>query len=126
MAEVLDLDPKSDSKRISSLLAGWLKAGALVKGSKEGPQRKRVLTLEVGEWALAMTLATMLEGTGVEGELVVTGTPVTWSAPSSASSSSRATDRGRRNRQLNSRSAASRSSWTRPTRRPRCGGTAWP
>ena len=29
----------------------WLKSGALVKGAKEGPQRKLVPTVEVGEWA---------------------------------------------------------------------------
>jgi AAA domain len=50
VAEVLDLDPKSDSKRISSLLAGWLKAGALKKCETLDAKRMPRPTVEVGEW----------------------------------------------------------------------------
>ncbi|WP_439524658.1 AAA family ATPase [Marivita sp.] len=51
MAEILGLDAKSDRKRIKRIIETWLSNGALVKGEKPGAQRKRVVTLEVGEWA---------------------------------------------------------------------------
>lgn len=51
VAEVLGLDVDHDRKRIKKLINEWLKSGALVKGEKLGPQRKRVPTIEVGEWA---------------------------------------------------------------------------
>ena len=46
------LDAVVDRKRIKRLIADWLKSGALVKGSKEGPQRREVPTLEVGRMGL--------------------------------------------------------------------------
>ena len=51
IAEVLQLDPEKDRRRIKKMIEAWLKSGALVKGTKEGPQRRNVPTLEVGEWA---------------------------------------------------------------------------
>lgn len=51
VAEVLGLNATSDRKRIKKMLTTWLKSGALVKGSKMGPIRKPVPTIEVGEWA---------------------------------------------------------------------------
>jgi hypothetical protein len=51
VAEVLGLNAELEKERIKKLIEGWLKSGALMKGSKEGPQRKAVPTVEVGEWA---------------------------------------------------------------------------
>jgi len=51
VAETLGLDPSNDRKRIRKMIEAWLKSGALVKGEKQGPQRRKVVTLEVGEWA---------------------------------------------------------------------------
>lgn len=51
VAEVLGLDPQTDRRRIRKMIEAWLKSGALVKGEKPGPQRKPLVTLEVGEWA---------------------------------------------------------------------------
>ena len=51
VAEALGLNADVERKRIKQLIDGWLKSGALVKGAKEGPQRKLVPTVEVGEWA---------------------------------------------------------------------------
>lgn len=51
VAETLGLDAKADRKRIRKIIETWLTNGALVKGEKTGPQRKPVVTLEVGEWA---------------------------------------------------------------------------
>jgi hypothetical protein len=51
VADVLGLDAITDRKRIKRMIADWLKSGALVKGTKEGPIRKPVPTVEVGEWA---------------------------------------------------------------------------
>lgn len=51
VAETLGLDAKSDRKRIKRIIETWMSNGALVKGEKPGPQRKPVVTLEVGEWA---------------------------------------------------------------------------
>lgn len=51
VAEVLGLDAHADRKRVKKIIETWLKSGALVKGSKPGPQRKPVPTVEVGEWA---------------------------------------------------------------------------
>ncbi|MBZ0129916.1 MAG: AAA family ATPase [Rhodobacteraceae bacterium] len=52
MAETLGLDAQTDRPRIRKMIEAWLKSGALVKGNKPGPQRKPVVTLEVGEWAI--------------------------------------------------------------------------
>lgn len=51
VAEVLGLSATSDRKRIKKMIETWIKSGALKKGSKEGPIRKPVPTVEVGEWA---------------------------------------------------------------------------
>lgn len=51
VAEALGLNADVERKRIKQLIDGWLKSGALVKGANEGPQRKLVPTVEVGEWA---------------------------------------------------------------------------
>jgi hypothetical protein len=51
VADVLGLDATTDRKRIKRMIADWLKSGAMVKGTKEGPIRKPVPTVEVGEWA---------------------------------------------------------------------------
>lgn len=51
VAKVLGLNPVADRRRIKKMIEAWLKSGALVKGSKEGPIRKPVPTVEVGEWA---------------------------------------------------------------------------
>jgi hypothetical protein len=51
VADVLGMDPNDDRKRIKRMIAEWLKSGALVKGMAEGPQRRQVPVLEVGEWA---------------------------------------------------------------------------
>lgn len=51
VAEVLGLDASKDKRRVKKMIADWLKSGALVKGSKIGPIRKPVPTVEVGEWA---------------------------------------------------------------------------
>ena len=51
MAETLGLDATADRKRIKKMIEAWLSNKALVKGEKLGPQRKSVVTLEVGEWA---------------------------------------------------------------------------
>lgn len=51
VADVLGMDATSDKKRIKRIIETWLKSGALVKGSKIGPIRKSVPTIEVGEWA---------------------------------------------------------------------------
>lgn len=51
VAEKLGLDAAADRKRIKRIIETWLTNGALVKGEKLGPQRKPVVTLEVGEWA---------------------------------------------------------------------------
>ena len=51
VASTLGLNAVSDSKRIGKMIAAWLKSGALKKGERIGPQRKPVVTLEVGEWA---------------------------------------------------------------------------
>jgi len=51
VAEVLDLDATTDRRRIKKMIETWLRTGALVKGEKPGPQRKPVVTVEVGEWA---------------------------------------------------------------------------
>ena len=51
VAHVLGLDATADSRRIKALIEAWLKSGALVKGTKIGPIRKPVPTVEVGEWA---------------------------------------------------------------------------
>jgi hypothetical protein len=51
VAAILGLDPVADKKRIKRMIETWLKSGALVKGSMEGPSRKPVPTVEVGEWA---------------------------------------------------------------------------
>lgn len=51
VADVLSLDVAADKRRIKKMIAAWLQSGALVKGSKPGPIRKPVPTIEVGEWA---------------------------------------------------------------------------
>jgi hypothetical protein len=51
VAETLGLDATADRKRIKKMIETWLTNKALVKGEKLGPQRKPVVTLEVGEWA---------------------------------------------------------------------------
>lgn len=51
VASVLGLDATKDRRRIKRMIETWLKNGALVKGTKEGPIRKPVPTVEVGEWA---------------------------------------------------------------------------
>lgn len=51
VANTLGLDPDTDKKRIKRMIAEWIKTGALKKGSKEGPQRRSVPTVEVSEWA---------------------------------------------------------------------------
>ncbi len=51
VADVLGLDAASDRKRIKKMIEAWLKSGAFVKGEKQGPSRKPVPTVEVGEWA---------------------------------------------------------------------------
>lgn len=51
VADILDMDATADRKRIKRIIETWLKSGALVKTKKEGPQRKLVPVLEVGEWA---------------------------------------------------------------------------
>lgn len=53
VAELFELavDADLERKRIKLLIEGWLKSGALVKRMKEGPQRKQVPIVEVGEWA---------------------------------------------------------------------------
>jgi hypothetical protein len=51
VADVLGLDVTKDKRRIKKMIATWLQSGALIKGSKLGPIRKPVPTIEVGEWA---------------------------------------------------------------------------
>lgn len=51
VADVLGLDPFTDRRRIKRMIETWLGSGALVKGQKQGPIRKPVPTVEVGEWA---------------------------------------------------------------------------
>ncbi len=51
VATTLGLNPTSDRRRIKRMIETWLKSGAMVKGHKEGPIRKPVPTVEVGEWA---------------------------------------------------------------------------
>ncbi|UWR32232.1 helicase RepA family protein [Sulfitobacter sp. W027] len=51
VADVLGLDALKDKRRIKKMIEAWLHSGALVKGSKTGPIRKPVPTIEVGEWA---------------------------------------------------------------------------
>lgn len=51
VADVLGLDADKDKRRIKKMIAAWLQSGALVKGTKLGPIRKPVPTIEVGEWA---------------------------------------------------------------------------
>jgi hypothetical protein len=51
IAATLGLKPDADRRRVKKLIEAWLKSGALVKGQKEGPIRKPVPTVEVGEWA---------------------------------------------------------------------------
>lgn len=51
VADVLGFDVIADRKRIKKMIEKWLKSGALVKGTKTGPIRKPVPTVEVGEWA---------------------------------------------------------------------------
>jgi len=51
VADVLGMDATADRKRIKRIIETWVQSGALVKGSKPGPQRKPVPTVEVGEWA---------------------------------------------------------------------------
>ena len=51
IAATLGLKPDSHHKRIKRMIETWLKSGAMVKDKKEGPSRKNVPTVEVGEWA---------------------------------------------------------------------------
>ncbi|NKX42799.1 recombinase RecA, partial [Rhodobacteraceae bacterium R_SAG2] len=51
VADVLGLDATKDKRRIKKMIEAWLHSGALVKGTKTGPIRKPVPTIEVGEWA---------------------------------------------------------------------------
>lgn len=51
VADVLGLDVASDKKRIKKMIGAWVKSGAFVKAMVEGPQRRQVPVLEVGEWA---------------------------------------------------------------------------
>lgn len=51
VANVLGLDVTKDKRRIKRMIETWLKSGALIKGTKVGPIRKPVPTVEVGEWA---------------------------------------------------------------------------
>ena len=51
IADTLGLNPNTDRRRIKRMIETWLKSGAMVKCQKEGPQRKTVPTVEVGEWA---------------------------------------------------------------------------
>ncbi|MEH6749680.1 MAG: AAA family ATPase [Paracoccaceae bacterium] len=51
VANVLGLDATKDRRRIKRMIETWLRNGALVKGTKEGPIRKPVPTVKVGEWA---------------------------------------------------------------------------
>ena len=51
VATTLGLNASADKKRIKRMIEAWLQSGALVKGTKEGPIRKPVPTVEVGEWA---------------------------------------------------------------------------
>jgi hypothetical protein len=53
VAEVLGLDPTKDRKRIKRMIDAWIASGALIKIDVEGPQRKPVPVVEVGEWATA-------------------------------------------------------------------------
>ena len=53
VAEVLGLDPTKDRKRIKRMIDAWIESGALIKRDAEGPQRKPVPVVEVGEWATA-------------------------------------------------------------------------
>ncbi len=51
VADVLGMDASKDKRRIKKMIEAWLHSGALVKGTKSGPIRKPVPTIEVGEWA---------------------------------------------------------------------------
>ena len=51
VAAVLGLDATDDKKRIKKMIAMWIASGALLKVMVEGPQRRPVPVLEVGEWA---------------------------------------------------------------------------
>lgn len=51
IGDILNLGPVSDKKRIKKIIETWLDSGALVKAKDTGPQRKSVVTVEVGEWA---------------------------------------------------------------------------
>lgn len=51
VADVLGMDATNDRKRIKRMIAEWLKSGALVKREADGPQRRKVPVVEVGEWA---------------------------------------------------------------------------
>lgn len=53
VAEVLGLDAEQNKTRIKRMIEDWLRSKALRKGSAQGPQRKPVPTVEVGEWAVA-------------------------------------------------------------------------
>ena len=51
VADVLGMDVTTDKKRLKRIIATWLASGALVKGEAEGPQRRKVPVMMVGEWA---------------------------------------------------------------------------
>ncbi len=51
VAEVLGLDIVTHRKRIKKLIDTWIKSNALRKVEVEGPQRRKVPTVEVGDWA---------------------------------------------------------------------------
>ena len=51
VAEVLDLDPEKDRRRILTLLKTWVKNGALVEGEIKNKNYKLKPAYEVGVWA---------------------------------------------------------------------------
>lgn len=53
VAEVLGLDATADRKRIKKMIKTWIDNGALARVMREGPQRRDVPCVEVGEWATA-------------------------------------------------------------------------
>ncbi len=51
VADQLGLDALDDKRRVKTILAGWIKSGALVKAELEDQHRKKRPCVEVGEWA---------------------------------------------------------------------------
>ena len=51
VADVMGMYATNDKKRLKRIIATWLASGAFVRGEAEGPQRRKVPVMMVGEWA---------------------------------------------------------------------------